>query len=45
MSIATIAMVVFFAVFGIDSFWGVPQAHVIAGVAAIVAAVALALGK
>lgn len=45
MSVATFAMIVFFAVFGISTFWGFPFATPVMGIAAIVAAIALALGK
>lgn len=45
MSIATIAMIVFFGVFGVSMFTGIPYPGVVIGVAAIVAAFALALGK
>lgn len=38
-------MVVFFGVFGIATFWGFPYAGVIEGIAALVAAVALIVGK
>lgn len=45
MSVANLAMIVFFIIFGVASFWGFPYANIVEGIAAIVAGVALALGK
>lgn len=45
MSIATIAMAVFFLAYGIAHFWGFPAANLVMAIAALVAGIALFLGK
>lgn len=45
MSIQTISTVIFFAVYGINHFWGFPYAGVILAVSALVIAVAILVGK
>lgn len=46
MSISHVAMIVFFGVFGLASFWmGIPAVAGILGVSALVAAVALIFNK
>ena len=45
MSVATVATIIFFAVYGIAAFWGFPYANVVLGVSALFVAGALLLGK
>lgn len=45
MSIVTIAQIVFFLALGINTFWPFPYASPIIGIAAIVAGIALIIGK
>lgn len=45
MSVQTIATIIFFAVYGINFFWGFPSAGVILAVSALVIAIAILVGR
>ena len=44
-SISTIAMIVFFGLYGVSHFIAIPSVGLVLAIAAIVAAVALVMGK